>query len=208
VRGRDRRPRFRDAVYAGRPGMTDGCRVLLLRLADSMDADGYVSIPRTRLAAQLGVAPARISERIKLARSLGFLDIAEAPRPRFTAKYQGMIPDAVRGTESVPLNDGSEVQPPVSVTGTESVPLSPEIHAHERYACTPPNSKRPPTGDAHRGFPEELRIYGEPGQFPDLDESEVDRVPNEKRQLGEVPHESTAEVRDRARHEYDEEASA
>src|SRR4051794_8237380 len=162
MRGRDRRPRFRAAIYAGRPGMTDGCRVLLLRLADSMDADGYVSIPRTKLAVELGVAPARISERIKLARALGFLDIAEQPRPRFTAVYQGLIPDAARGTASVPLDDGSEVQPPVSVRGTQSVPLSREIHAQERYACTPPISKRPPSGDAHKGLPDERRIYGEP----------------------------------------------
>jgi hypothetical protein len=159
VRGRDRRPRFRAAVYAGRSGMTDGCRVLLLRLADDMDADGYVSIPRTKLAAQLGVAPARISERVKLARSLGFLDIAEPPRPRVTAVYQATIPGYGIRT--------SEVQPPVSVRGTDSVPHSDEIHAQQRYACTPPISKRPPNGHAVGDLPNEA--YDE-----DLDQRRAD----------------------------------
>lgn len=120
MRGRDRRPRWKRAVFRGRPGMTAGCQVLLLRLLEDMSADGYVSVPRTRLAADLGVAPARISERIKLARSLGFLDIAEQPRPTRTAVYQATVPDDGRGTEPVPL----EVRKPVSITGTESVPPS------------------------------------------------------------------------------------
>src|SRR4051794_21166078 len=159
--------------------MTDGCRVLLLRLADSMDPDGYVSIPRTKLAAQLGVAPARVSERIKLARALGFLDIAEQARPRVTAVYQGMLPDAARGTGAVPLETDSEVQPPVTVRGTESVPLSAEIHAHERYACTPPISKRPPSGDAHKGLPNERHIYEEPGEYPGIGRADVDGLPDD-----------------------------
>lgn len=158
--------------------MTDGCRVLLLRLADAMDSRGYVSIPRAKLAAQLGVAPARISERIKLARALGFLDIAEPARPRYTAVYQGTIPDAVGGTESVPL----EVRPPVTIPGTDSVPQKSEIHAHERYACTPPNSKRPRSAHADEGLPVEQRIYGKPGNFPGIDQAAVDHLPNDGRE--------------------------
>ncbi|MFF0268659.1 hypothetical protein [Kribbella sp. NPDC004536] len=115
-------------MYAKRPGMTDGCRVLLLRLLDDMGPDGIVSIPRSKLAAELGVAPPRISERVKLARALGFLDIVRRARPKVTAVYQATIPSPARGTESVPQtwNDGylSEVRPAVPVTGTESVPLS------------------------------------------------------------------------------------
>ena len=114
----NRRPRWRRAVYESRPGMTDGCRVVLLRLLDSMDAAGHVSVPRSRLAVDLGVAPARISERIKLARSLGYLDVVRRPRPKVTAVYSATIPPpsevrppvTIRGTESVPLNGGSEVR--------------------------------------------------------------------------------------------------
>ncbi len=118
MKGHDRRARWKQAVYAPRPGMTDGCRVLLLRLLDDMTASGVVSQPRSRLAADLGVAPARVSERVKLARSLGFLDVVRRARPNTTAVYQATIPSScevrppvtVRGTESVPRDGGSEVR--------------------------------------------------------------------------------------------------
>lgn len=170
MRGQDRRPRFRAAVYAGRAGMTDGCRVLLLHLADSMDSNGFVSIPRTKLATRLGVAPARISERIKLARALGFLDIAEPARPRWTAVYQATIPD------------GWEVRPPVTVTGTESVPLPEQSHAHEGYACTPPSSKRTPNRHAVGDLPDEKQHQREArGQSRDNGQAEVANLGNETR---------------------------
>lgn len=62
------REKWKRAVYARRPGMTDPCRVLLLRLLDDMDAGGYVSVPRSRLAADLGIPPVRVTERIAQAR--------------------------------------------------------------------------------------------------------------------------------------------
>jgi hypothetical protein len=144
-------------VFKGQRGMTAGCQVLLLRLLDDMNADGYVSLPRTRLAAELSIAPARVSERIKLARALGFLDLAEAPRPTRTAVYQATIPDVDGVQNPYPL----EVRKPVSVTGTESVPLPHEIHAQERYACTPPISKRPPNLHAVGDSPTEAYEEGD-----------------------------------------------
>jgi hypothetical protein len=106
--------------------MTDGCRVLLLRLLEDMTANGIVSIPRSKLAAELGVAPARITERIKLAKSLGLLVDVRRARPKVTAVYQATLPGAIalRGTPAVPLDESSEVRPPVTVAGTESVPLN------------------------------------------------------------------------------------
>lgn len=88
----DRRPRFRRAVYAPRADMTNGCRVLLLRLADDMNRNGVVSIPRSKLAEEFGVAPARITENITLAKRLGFLGTVRRGRPGVTAVYQGQIP--------------------------------------------------------------------------------------------------------------------
>jgi hypothetical protein len=83
--------------------MTDGCRVLLLRLLDDMTANGIVSIPRSKLAADLGVAPARVSERIKLAKSLGLLVDVRRARPKVTAVYQATLPRAIALTPEVRL---------------------------------------------------------------------------------------------------------
>lgn len=111
----DRRREFRRAVFIGR--MPDSVKVLLLRLLEDMDAKLIVSVPRNRLAADLGVPPARISERVAKARELGYLSQVRRGRPGVTAVYQG---HSRRGTESVPL----EVRHPVPSGGTESVPLS------------------------------------------------------------------------------------
>lgn len=128
MKGHDRRARWKRAVYAHRPRMTDGCRVLLLRLLDDMNVNGVVSVPRSQLAADFGVPPARVSERIKLARQLGYLDMVRRARPKVTAVYQATIPTPpqtpARGTDPVPHQHKSEVRIPVSVRGTDAVPLS------------------------------------------------------------------------------------
>lgn len=110
----DKRVAFRRAVFVGR--MPDSVKVLLLRLLEDMDSKLIVSVPRSRLAADLGVPMPRISERVKVARDLGYLDQVRRGRPGVTAVYQGL-----RGTGSVPR---AEVRHPVPSRGTESVPLS------------------------------------------------------------------------------------
>ena len=94
--------RFRRGVYGKRDGLTSGCRVLLLRLSDDMNAKAIVSIPRSKLADELDVAPARITEWIAQARSLGFLDVVRRARPGVTAVYQGLVV-APEVREGVPL---------------------------------------------------------------------------------------------------------
>jgi hypothetical protein len=115
-RPEDRRPDFKRAVFAGR--MPDSVKVLLLRLLEDMNHKLIVSVPRSKLAKDLGVPLPRISERAKVARDLGYLSQVRRGRPGVTAVYQGTTPN--RGTESVPL----EVRPPVPSRGTESVPVS------------------------------------------------------------------------------------
>ena len=103
--------------------MPDSVKVLLLRLLEDMNHKGIVSVPRSRLAAELGTAPARVSERIKLARELGYLDQVRRGRPGVTAVYQALIPPQL-GTDSVPLTSpqlGTETR---TCLGTESVPNS------------------------------------------------------------------------------------
>jgi hypothetical protein len=98
VKRRDLLPAWRAAVFTYRGSvkgvrMTDACRVLLLKMAEHMDGNGIVSVPRTKLAEELGdVAVARITERIKLARTLGFLDPVRRGRPGVTAVYQAKMP--------------------------------------------------------------------------------------------------------------------
>lgn len=130
----DRRPKWKRAVYTGCDGMTSRCQVVLLRMLDGMNANGNVSVPRSKLAADLGVAPARISEAIKLAKSLGFLDTVRRGRPGVTAVYQATLPreqryaiqDHVHGTDSVPLEPGHLVRmyPTQEVPVTGTVPNS------------------------------------------------------------------------------------
>lgn len=104
----DRVMRWRRTVYGKRPGLTLGCRLLLLRLSDDMDAKGIVSVPRSRLADDLDTAPPRITEWIGQARQLGFLDTVRRGRPHVTAVYQATFPEPVgtRGRTSTEIRDG------------------------------------------------------------------------------------------------------
>lgn len=116
--------KFRASVY-GSDKITNGCKVLLLRLSDDMSGTAIVSIPRSKLAEEFNVRPATITEQITAAREAGFLTIVRRARPKVTAVYQG---HEVR--PGVPLQrygnrDPSEVRP--------AVPLK----KPQRYARTP-----------------------------------------------------------------------
>jgi DNA-binding transcriptional ArsR family regulator len=135
----DKRVAFKRAVFVGR--MPDSVKVLLLRLLEDMDAKLIVSVPRSKLAEDLGVPMARISERIKVARELGYLDQVRRGRPGVTAVYQGL-----RGTGSVPR---TEVRPPVPQLGTGSVPQSGGLEVR-------PDHTQVGTGRSERTGPFEL----------------------------------------------------
>jgi hypothetical protein len=66
--------------------------ILLLYLADHMRADLTVSVPRTQIAADLNIHPARVTERIKAAHDAGLLDTIVHGRERTTAVYKAMFP--------------------------------------------------------------------------------------------------------------------
>lgn len=110
----DRVMKFRRGVYQHRE-ISLGCKLLLIRLSDSMSSAAKVSVPRSTLAADLSVAPARISEWVKQAKDAGFLSTVRRARPGVTAVYQGLFV----GAESVPLRGtdfltslGTETEPP------------------------------------------------------------------------------------------------
>ena len=94
---RTRRARWRTAVYKA-PHMTNATRLLLIRLADDMHPDGFVSIPRSTLADSLGVHPSRITERIHAAEKAGWLSTRTPGRPGATAEYAATFPTDWNGS--------------------------------------------------------------------------------------------------------------
>jgi hypothetical protein len=118
-------PRSRATGSTAKPveELTNGCRVLLLRLSDDMDARGYVSVPRSELAADLDVATARITEWIAMAERFRLLDRVVRGRPGVTAVYACKLPDEVRpgvpskGRNEVRQSRPREVRPGVPENG-------------------------------------------------------------------------------------------
>jgi hypothetical protein len=114
--------RFRQGVYVNRGAISAGCQVLLLRLSDDMDAKCIVSVPRSKLAAELAAPAPRITEWIQQAREAGFLEVARRARPRVTAVYRGLYVPPHEVRPAVPLErygncDPSEVRPAVPLNG-------------------------------------------------------------------------------------------
>ncbi len=146
MRGPDRRPAWRKAVYAPRPGMTDPCRVLLLYLLDHMESNGIVSRPRTKITADLGIHSARVTERLRLARDLRFLTVVRRGRQHWTAVYQATIPSS-RGTARVPLEDAQRYAHPVAREVQQAYPPEPPRgtpHRQPRSSTQVEHSSVPP----------------------------------------------------------------
>lgn len=146
MRGPDRRPGWRKAIYAPRPGMTDACRVLLLYLLDHMDSNGIVSRPRSKITAELGIHSARVTERLRLARELGFLTTVRRGRQHWTAVYQATIPRS-RGTAGVPLEDAQRYTSPVATEVQLTYPPEPPRgtpHRQPRTTTQVEHSSVPP----------------------------------------------------------------
>lgn len=146
------------------PGITDSTRVLLLVLAEHMRSNLHVSVPRRDLARWLNRSEKRIQERIKQAHEAGLLDTVSPGHRGHTAVYHGLFPDADSGTVSRALSEAEIRTPMRANSGTPGGPTT---------------SKRPPNRYAFGDLPEEQRIYGEPGQFPGIDQADVDGLPNE-----------------------------
>lgn len=82
-----------------------GCRNMLLLLARHMTADRMVSVPRTRLAAELDVHVSRISGWVGIAIEAGYLVCVSPGSPGRTSIYQGTRPDrgaTDKGAECAP----------------------------------------------------------------------------------------------------------
>jgi len=126
--------------------MTDPCRVLLLYLLDHMDSNGIVSRPRTKITADLGIHSARVTERLRLARDLGFLTVVRRGRQHWTAVYQATTPPS-RGTARVPLDDAQRYAHPVAREVQQAYPPEPPRgtpHRQPRSSTQVEHSSVPP----------------------------------------------------------------
>lgn len=86
---------LRDAWYDAvlcTPRLRDASRVLCMLLADYMDRDGFVSVPRRQLSARLGVNPRRVTERFHHCIEMGYLIRVQEGRRGHVARYQATIP--------------------------------------------------------------------------------------------------------------------
>lgn len=97
------------------PRVGGSTKVLLLLLADHMPESTRVSVPRTKLAEQLGCHPSRITEHLQMAVDAGLLGRVRAGAPGVTAEYVAMLPGQatarVRPASSKPLarlTDGAD----------------------------------------------------------------------------------------------------
>lgn len=105
------RDRWRAAILSSRT-ISDGTKVLLLLMAESMSDKGYVSVPRDHLAETLNVHPSRVTERISQAIKTGLLAKIGGGYHDRAAEYGAVLPSEG--------NCSAVTLPPVKVTARQS----------------------------------------------------------------------------------------
>ena len=108
------------------PGLGNGVRVLLLLLADYMDQRRHVTVPRSRLAAQLGITEDQVKRRVAAAKKAGLLDNVVKGHNGVTAVYRGLFasgPTGSSGTRKGAPSSGGREQTPTPRRGTVPVSL-------------------------------------------------------------------------------------
>ena len=120
------------------PTLTHGTRLFLVHtLSKHMKADGFVSRPRWKLAADAGISERQVTRYITNAVNLGWLETIQAGYRSMTAEYQAQFPNHQSGTQDVSLSDdekGDANGPPLRVTNTSL------IHAGKRDVGRPTTS--------------------------------------------------------------------
>lgn len=127
---------WRAVVYRHRAeGVSNGVRVLLVYLADHMNVDRTVSVPRSQIAADLGVSASEIRTRLQAARAAGLLDTVRRGRPGVTAVYAATFPKAAPVGATTGPRGGHDVAP----LGNPGVPKD----APEHGTGNPPSNRAP-----------------------------------------------------------------
>lgn len=158
---------WRRAVY--KSTVTDAVRVYLLRLADHMDADRTVCVPRRQLARELNRHEQRIAERTTAAIKAGLLDVVSPGYKGHTAVYQGLFPEPARGSKRTDLQYSKEP--------LDRYAIAPDCVPDGEYASSYQPPELSPRGDVpnekrQRGQREQSRATGV--RFV------VDEIPNER----------------------------
>ena len=163
--GYDRRPKWRAAML--RSTLQPTTKLVLLVTLEHMKTDGKVYVDRATVARALGFThPQRVTERWSQACEAGYLTLVHKGSHGRHSTYQALIPDA--SSDRVTRSLG-EPQNPV----TREDPLVTGKRGHYYYS-----REQDPATRGLRRPPAERELYGEPGEFPDLDPYAVDRVPN------------------------------
>ncbi len=113
---RNLRSRWEEQVWTT-PDLNDSTRVLLLILLRHMDAQGYVSVARPALAAELNRSERRVSERLTEAVSKNYLGHVRRGQKGVTPVYRAMLPDALSETEDSPLKVQRDANPLAEMVG-------------------------------------------------------------------------------------------
>jgi hypothetical protein len=92
--------------------VSDSVRAVLLLLSDHMGADGYVSVPRSKLAEELGRSPRRVTERLQAAVDAGLLARVSRGYEGHTAVYRALLPTPERVSKTSTLSGCGRVHPP------------------------------------------------------------------------------------------------
>lgn len=132
-----RRDRWKTRVLKT-PTLTHGTRLFLVHtLSKHMKADGFVSRPRWKLAAEAGISERQVSRYIANAVTLGWLVTIQSGYRSMTAEYQASFPNPQSGTQNVPHSEpekGEVNGPPLRGTNTS------RIHAGKRDVVRPTTS--------------------------------------------------------------------
>ncbi len=99
MKARRNREDWRKAVLTSRR-IPDSTRVLLLVMADHMHDNRQVSVPRKKLAEQIGRSERVVSTRVRTAIDAGLLTVVVHGYRGRTAVYQGLFPEPKSGKVS------------------------------------------------------------------------------------------------------------
>lgn len=102
-RGPNRRDRWKARVQRDRKLYAEARLFLVATLAGHMRADGKVSWPRKKLAAEHGVSERMVSKYISAAKDAGWLIVVQPGFRTMTAVYEATFPNEKGGTDEFTL---------------------------------------------------------------------------------------------------------